>query len=85
MCEMPFAKKTIIQYSKLQMIFILYVQRGMEIMLNWVLLFFVIAIVAAVLGFTTIAAQAAGIAKILFFIFLVLFVVSLLAHLFRSK
>ena len=46
-------------------------------MLSWALTFFVVAIIAAVLGFTSIAGAAAGIAKILFFVFLILFVVSL--------
>ena len=46
-------------------------------MLSWALTFFIVAIIAAVLGFTTIAGAAAGIAKILFFIFLVLFIISL--------
>ena len=45
-------------------------------MLNWAVTFFVIAIVAAVLGFTTIAGSAIDIAKILFFVFLVLAVLS---------
>lgn len=45
-------------------------------MLNWAATFFVIAIVAAVLGFTNIAGSAIDIAKILFFVFLVLAVVS---------
>jgi uncharacterized membrane protein YtjA (UPF0391 family) len=39
-----------------------------------------IALVAAVLGFGGIAVAAAGIARICFFIFLVLFIVSLVAH-----
>lgn len=47
-------------------------------MLMWALTFLVIALVAAVLGFTTIAGTAYFAAKILFFVFLVLFVVSLL-------
>ncbi len=47
-------------------------------MLYWAAVFFIIALIAAVLGFGGIAAGAAGIAKILFFIFLVAFVVSLL-------
>ncbi|HVO33681.1 MAG TPA: DUF1328 domain-containing protein [Elusimicrobiota bacterium] len=46
-------------------------------MLNWTLTFLVVALVAALFGFTGIAASAAGIAKILFGIFLVLFVISL--------
>jgi len=47
-------------------------------MLNWAILFLVIALVAAVLGFTTVMGTAAWIAKVLFVVFLVLFVVSLL-------
>ncbi len=45
-------------------------------MLNWAATFFVIAIVAAVFGFTNIAGSAIDIAKILFFVFLVLAIVS---------
>ncbi len=52
--------------------------------LYWALVFFIIAIVAAVFGFGGIAAGAMGVAKVLFFIFLVLFVVSLLAGLLRG-
>ncbi len=48
-------------------------------MLNWALTFFILAIVAAVLGFGGIAAGAASIGKILFVLFLVLFAVSLIA------
>lgn len=47
-------------------------------MLHYSIVFFVIAIVAALFGFTDIAGGAASIAKILFVIFLVLFVVSLI-------
>ena len=47
-------------------------------MLYWAVVFLIIAIIAAVFGFGAIAGTAAGIAKILFFIFIVLFVVSLL-------
>ncbi len=46
-------------------------------MLSWSIFFLIIALVAAVLGFTTIAGAAAGIAKILFGVFLVLFLISL--------
>jgi uncharacterized membrane protein YtjA (UPF0391 family) len=46
------------------------------IMLNWALTFFVVAIIAGVLGFGGIAGEMAGIAKILFLVFLVLFVFS---------
>lgn len=48
-------------------------------MLQWALTFFVLAIVAGVFGFGMIATAAAGIAKILFFLFLVLFVISLIS------
>jgi uncharacterized membrane protein YtjA (UPF0391 family) len=47
-------------------------------MLHWALVFLVIAIIAAVFGFGGVYVAAAGIAKVLFFIFLVLFIVSLL-------
>ena len=45
-------------------------------MLQWAATFFIIAIVAAVLGFTSIAGSAIDIAKILFVVFLILAVVS---------
>jgi uncharacterized membrane protein YtjA (UPF0391 family) len=54
-------------------------------MLNWALTFLVIALIAAVLGFSGIAVAAAGIAKLLLVIFLVLFLVSLVAHLGRRS
>jgi uncharacterized membrane protein YtjA (UPF0391 family) len=47
-------------------------------MLYYAAVFLVIGLIAAVLGFGGIAAGAAAIAKVLFFIFLVMFVVSLL-------
>jgi uncharacterized membrane protein YtjA (UPF0391 family) len=47
-------------------------------MLSWALIFFVVAIIAAVFGFGGIATATAGIAQVLFFLFLVLFVVSLI-------
>jgi uncharacterized membrane protein YtjA (UPF0391 family) len=57
-------------------------QKGLQ-MLHYALVFFVVALIAAVFGFGGIAAGAAEIAKILFFIFLILFVVSLVTGLFR--
>ena len=45
-------------------------------MLNWAVTFFIIAFVAAVYGFTSIAGSAIDIAKILFVVFLVLAFVS---------
>jgi uncharacterized membrane protein YtjA (UPF0391 family) len=52
-------------------------------MLYWTLVFLVIAMVAGIFGFTGIYMAAAGIAKILFFIFIVLLIISLLAGGFR--
>jgi uncharacterized membrane protein YtjA (UPF0391 family) len=48
-------------------------------MLSWALTFLIVALVAAALGFGGIAGAATGIAKILFFVFLVAFVGSLVA------
>jgi uncharacterized membrane protein YtjA (UPF0391 family) len=45
-------------------------------MLHYAVVFFIIALIAAVLGFGGIAAGAAGIAKILFIVFLVLAIAS---------
>lgn len=47
-------------------------------MLYYAIVFFVIALIAAALGFGGIAGAATGIAKILFFVFLILFVASLI-------
>lgn len=46
-------------------------------MLRWAILFFIVALVAALFGFGGIAEGAATFAKILFVLFLILFVVSL--------
>lgn len=56
-------------------------------MLKWAAAFLLIAIVAAIFGFTDIAAGAAGIAKVLFFIFIVLMllVVVLGGMIFKKK
>jgi len=50
-------------------------------MLSWAITFFIVAIVAAVFGFGGLAAGAVEIAKVLFFLFLIGFVVSLILHL----
>ena len=52
-------------------------------MLAWVVIFLIISLVAALFGFTGLAVATAGIAKIIFFIFLVLFLISLVFHLMR--
>lgn len=49
-------------------------------MLHWTLVFLVIAIIAAILGFGTLAGMAATIAKVAFVLFLVLWVVGLLTR-----
>src|ERR1700732_401723 len=54
-------------------------------MLRWALGFFIIALVAALLGFTGISLAAAGIAKILFYLFLILFLVTLMGPLLRRS
>ena len=54
-------------------------------MLGWALTFLVVALIAGVLGFTSIAGAAMGVAKILFFVFLVLFVISLIGRALRSR
>jgi uncharacterized membrane protein YtjA (UPF0391 family) len=47
-------------------------------MLSYAALFLIIALIAALFGFGGIAASAAGIAQVLFWLFLVIFLVSLL-------
>jgi uncharacterized membrane protein YtjA (UPF0391 family) len=47
-------------------------------MLKWAAIFFVISIIAGVLGFTNVAAGARSIAKVLFYIALAIFVVLIL-------
>jgi uncharacterized membrane protein YtjA (UPF0391 family) len=47
-------------------------------MLRWAFIFLVFGLIAALFGFTSVAGTAIGIAKILFYIFLVLFLVALL-------
>jgi uncharacterized membrane protein YtjA (UPF0391 family) len=52
-------------------------------MLYWALVFFLVALVAALFGFGGIAIAAAGIAKLLFYIFLIVFLVTLVMGLSR--
>jgi uncharacterized membrane protein YtjA (UPF0391 family) len=46
-------------------------------MLKWALIFFVISIIAGALGFTNVAAGTAGIARILFGLFLIVAIIFL--------
>ena len=52
-------------------------------MLYYALSFLVLAVIAGLFGFGLIASTAVGIAKILFFLFLILFAASALAGMFR--
>lgn len=47
-------------------------------MLYWAVVFLIVAVIAAVFGFGVVAGTAAWIAKTLFVIFLILFVISLI-------
>jgi uncharacterized membrane protein YtjA (UPF0391 family) len=49
---------------------------GRSMMIRWSILFLIVAIIAALLGFTNVAGTAVEAAQILFFVFLVIFVVS---------
>lgn len=53
-------------------------------MLEWTLIFLVIAVVAAVFGFSGIAATSAGIARVLFGVFLILFIASFVVQMIGS-
>ena len=48
-------------------------------MFSWAIAFFVIALIAAIFGFTGLAASAEGIAKIIFIVALILAIVSFVA------
>ena len=54
-------------------------------MLGWALTFLVVALIAAALGFGGIAGTSAGIAKILFLVFIVLFVSAMVARAMRGR
>jgi len=50
-------------------------------MLRWAFLFLIIGLIAGVLGFTSLAGASIAIAKILFFVFLLIFLVLLIGGL----
>ncbi len=54
-------------------------------MLKLAITFFVIAMIAAFFGFTNIAVAAVGIARILFFVFLFLFVIAAAVHALKGR
>jgi uncharacterized membrane protein YtjA (UPF0391 family) len=49
-------------------------------MLHWSLMFLILALIAAVLGFGGLAGAAIGIAKVLFFVFLVVWLIAFLTR-----
>jgi uncharacterized membrane protein YtjA (UPF0391 family) len=53
-------------------------------LIRWSIGFFIIALIAALFGFGGIANDSANIAKILFFIFLVVFALTFLMHIFSG-
>jgi len=57
---------------------------GVETMLGWALVFLIVALAAAYLGFFALAGMAAMIAKLLFVVFIVLLVVSFIARALRG-
>ncbi|MEO5712418.1 MAG: DUF1328 domain-containing protein [Luteolibacter sp.] len=54
-------------------------------MLGWSITFLLLAIVAGLLGFVVVAGAAASIAKVLFFVFLILLVVSALSRALKGR
>lgn len=54
-------------------------------MLGWAVTFLIVALIAGVLGFGGIAGTSVGIAKVLFFIFIILFVISLVARALKGR
>ncbi|WP_018181972.1 DUF1328 domain-containing protein [Kaistia granuli] len=52
-------------------------------MLSWAIFFLVVALVAAILGFGGIAGTAIGIAKIIFVVAIILFLISGVMHMMR--
>lgn len=53
-------------------------------MLYWALVFFIFSLVAAFLGFGGIAVASSSIAQVLFYLFVGLFLISIVAHLARK-
>ena len=49
----------------------------MSSILKWALIMFIVSVVAAIFGFTDLAAASADVARVLFYIFLVIFLVLL--------
>jgi uncharacterized membrane protein YtjA (UPF0391 family) len=60
-------------------------KREEEEMLYWALVFFILAIIASLFGFTGIAVAFAGIAKFLFFVFVLFLLIFLVAGVIRGR
>ncbi|WP_210527172.1 DUF1328 domain-containing protein [Rubellimicrobium arenae] len=54
-------------------------------MLGWAVTFLVIALIAALFGFGGIASASAGIAQIIFFVFIALFVIAMIMRAVRGR
>lgn len=54
-------------------------------MISWAITFLIIALIAAALGFGGIAGTAVGIAKIIFFVAIVLFLISAIVGMMRGR
>jgi uncharacterized membrane protein YtjA (UPF0391 family) len=54
-------------------------------MLGWAVAFLVIALIAALFGFGGIASASAGIAQIIFFVFIALFVIAMIMRAVRGR
>ena len=54
-------------------------------MLRWAFIFLIVALAAAVIGFAGIAGPVDDIARILFFLFLLLFALGVIMHLTRGR
>lgn len=61
------------------------VSRRRNAMLAWAFIFLVIAIIAAIVGYTGVFIVAAGIAKIIFFIFIILTIIAFISLLFHKQ
>ena len=60
-------------------------KKGNIPMLHYALVFFILALVAGLFGFGGVASASAGIAQILFFLFLILFAVTVISRMVRGR
>lgn len=54
-------------------------------MLGWAVTFFILALIAGLLGFFALAGLAAEIAKVLLFVFLIIFLISAISNAMRGR